>query len=795
METVTFPVKGLNFAGCAREIEKHLGKLAAIAQVEASYISQTVTITYDETRLSEAELRELVEDCCFACGEPLTRFPSSGATGSPPAETAHIDGTTAHHAEQDRAGAAPPMKMEMGIVDHSAMGHDMSDPALARAMEADMRKRFFVSLVLTIPVILYSPLGTNLFKLHLPTPFGISPDWVLLVLATPVVWWGGWIFHFGAWRALRNRTLDMNVLVSLGVLVAYFFSVFVTVFAPKIETSYDAAAMLVTFVLFGHWMEMRSRRGSSDALGALLRLAPSQANVIRPSGEVETLPVEQVQVGDLLLLRPGEKVPVDGTVIEGDTSIDESMVTGESIPVGKHPGDEVIGGTVNGSGSLRFKAAKVGSDTALAQIVQLVQTAQNSKAPAQRLADRAAEWLVLAAVSAGVLTFLVWFFVIGQTALFALTLAVTAVVIACPDALGLATPTAVAVGTGIGARKGILIKNATVLEQASRIQAIIFDKTGTLTEGKPAVTNIVAFAAGKLAGLDENRLLQVAATAEADSEHPLASAIVEGAKDRQLATLSYSQFQAIAGGGVQAQVDGRTVVIGTPKLLAEHQIQLQPSEQEELAALQAEGKTAMLVAMNGQAVGLVAVADRVRATSREAIAQLKVLGIQVAMLTGDNRRTGEAVGRELGIDRVFAEVLPSDKANYVKQLQGEGLFTAMVGDGVNDAPALAQADLGIAIGAGTGVAIETAEVVLMRSDPLDVLAAIRLSKATVTKMKQNLFWAAIYNVIAIPVAAGVLSPFGILLAPEVGALAMSASSITVATNAVLLKSVEKKLRE
>ncbi len=794
METVTLPVKGLNFAGCAREIEKHLGELAPIAHVEASYVSQTVTITYDETRLGEAQLREMVKDCGFACGAPLTRFPGPSGTVSQRTEVARAHRTMVPPAMEDRAEASAPAKMDMGIVDHSMMGHDMSDPAMARAMEADMRNRFFVSLVLTIPVILYSPLGTSLFKLHLPTPFGISPNWVLLVLATPIVWWGGWIFHSGAWRALRNRTLDMNVLVSLGVLVAYFFSVFVTFFAPHIETSYDAAAMLVTFVLFGHWMEMRSRRGSSDALNALLRLAPSQANVIRPNGEIETVPVEQVQVGDLLLLRPGEKVPVDGMVTEGESAIDESMVTGESLPVSKQQGSEVIGGTVNGSGSLRFKATKVGSDTALAQIVQLVQTAQNSKAPAQRLADRAAEWLVLAAVSAGVLTFIVWFFVIGQSALFALTLAVTAVVIACPDALGLATPTAVAVGTGIGARNGILIKNATALEQTSNIQAIIFDKTGTLTEGKPAVTNIVAFAAGKLAGLDEARLLQLAATAEADSEHPLASAIVEGAKDRQLALLPYSQFKAIAGGGVQAQVDGNTVFVGTPKLLAENTIQLQPAEQEELAALQAEGKTAMLVAMNGQAVGLIAVADRVRATSRETIVQLKALGIQVAMLTGDNRRTGEAVGRELGIDRVFAEVLPSDKANYVKQLQGEGLFTAMVGDGVNDAPALAQADLGIAIGAGTGVAIETAEVVLMRSDPLDVLAAIRLSKATVTKMKQNLFWAAIYNVIAIPVAAGVLYPLGILLRPEVGALAMSASSITVATNAVLLKGVEKKLR-
>src|SRR6266568_4077775 len=492
MRTVTLPVKGLNFAGCAREIEKHLGKLEPIKLVEASYVSQTATISYDEMKLSEAQLREMVKDCGFACGEPLTRFTGPITTMPQPTETTPAQPVMVHPAMEHRVPAEVPAKMDMGIVDHSMMGHDMSDPAMARDMEADMRNRFFVSLVLTIPVVLYSPLGPSLFKLHLPTPFGISPDWVLLVLATPIVWWGGWIFHSGAWRALRNRTLDMNVLVSLGVLVAYFFSVFVTFFAPQVETSYDAAAMLVTFVLFGHWMEMRSRRGSSDALNALLRLAPSQANVIGPNGEVRTVPVEQVQVGDLLLLRPGAKVPVDGLVTEGESAIDESMVTGESIPVSKQPGDEVIGGTVNGSGSLRFKATKVGSDTALAQIVQLVQTAQNSKAPAQRLADRAAEWLVLAAVSAGVLTFLVWFFVIGQTALFALTLAVTAVVIACPDALGLATPTAVAVGTGIGARNGILIKNATALEQASRIQALIFDKTGTLTEGKPAVANVVA---------------------------------------------------------------------------------------------------------------------------------------------------------------------------------------------------------------------------------------------------------------------------------------------------------------
>ncbi len=676
------------------------------------------------------------------------------------------------------------------------MGHDMSDPAMARAMEADMRRRFWVALALTIPIVLYSSLGTEVLRLHLPVPFGLPRNWLLLLLTTPVVWWCGWIFHSGAWRALRNRSLDMNVLVSLGVLVAYLFSAFATLFAPQVETSFDAAAMLVTFVLFGHWMEMRSRRGSSDALSALLKLAPSQANVIAADGTIHTKPVEQVQVGDLLLLRPGEKVPVDGRVVEGTSSLDESMITGESLPIEKTEGDEVIGGTVNGSDSLRFRATRVGSETALAQIVQLVQVAQNSKAPAQRLADGAAQWLVIAAVGAGLLTFLIWFFVIHQTALFALTLAVTAIVIACPDALGLATPTAVAVGTGIGARKGILIKNATALEQASRIQAIIFDKTGTLTEGKPAVTDVVLLGDGVAPGLSEEQLLRLAGSVEAESEHPLARAIVSEVENRQLSTIPITGFRSITGGGVQASVESAAVLIGAPKLLGDQGIVLRQEDLARISALQAEGKTVMAVAQAGRLVGAIAVADQVRPTARTTIDQLRALGIQVAMLTGDNRRTAEAVGGQLGIEpeRIFAEVAPADKARYVRQLQDEGLFTAMVGDGVNDAPALAQADLGIAIGAGTGVAIEAAEVVLMRSDPLDVLAAIRLSKSTVVKMKQNLFWAAIYNVIAIPVAAGVLYPFGILLSPAVGALAMSASSITVATNAVLLKRVEPHLR-
>lgn len=815
MKTVTVPIKGLNFAGCTYDLEKGLGKLEPIKEVEASYATQTATITYDETRLSEAQLQALIQKCGFDCNAPITESSTQTAPATKGSTHAGHGSSSVQQRNRHQPGAMAGMDMSTSSTQLPAatsgqrarpaghpkghkqgMGDEMMDHGDAKAMEADIRWRFFVALILTLPVFFYSPLALNLLKLQLPTPFNISANWISLIFTTPIVWWAGWLFHFGAWRALRNRTLNMNVLVSLGVLVAYLFSVYVTFFAPQVENSYDAAALLVTIVLFGHWMEMRSRRGSSDALNALLRLVPAQANIVGADGQVSTVPVEQVQVDDLLLLRPGEKVPVDGVVTEGESTLDESMITGESLPVSKNVGDEVIGGTVNGSGSLRFKATKVGSETALAQIVQLVSVAQNSKAPAQRLADKAAEILVLVAVIVGLLTFAIWFLVLGQPILFALTLATTAIVIACPDALGLATPTAVAVATGIGATNGILIKNATALEQTSKIQAIILDKTGTLTEGKPAVTDTVVFPTGKAMGLDEAKLLQMTATAEIDSEHPLAGAIVSGAKERQLEKLPYSGFQAVAGGGVQAVVEKHTVLVGTPKLLAANNIALQAAEQEQLAQLQAQGKTVMAVAFDGKAVGLIAVADRIRATSKQAIAELQAMGIQVAMLTGDNRRTGEVVGRELGIERVFAEVLPADKAEYVKKLQGEKLFTAMVGDGVNDAPALAQADMGIAIGAGTGVAIETADVVLMRSDLLDVLAAIRLSKATVNKMKQNLFWAAIYNVVAIPIAAGVLYyPLGLLLRPEVGALAMAASSITVAVNALLLKGVATKLRQ
>jgi len=676
------------------------------------------------------------------------------------------------------------MDHDMAAMDHTAMGHDMSDPGMAAAMEGDMRTKFFIALLLTIPTVLYAPLGMNVFGVRLPT-FGLDVNVIMLVLSTPVVFYCGWMFIAGAYQSLRRGMLNMSVLIATGVLAAYLFSLLITVLGG--ETFYEAAAMLVTFVLFGHWMEMRSRRGTNEALRALFDLVPPQATVLRDGTEV-AIPSSEVQVDDIVILKPGDKVPVDGVVTEGETSIDEALVTGESVPLTKRPGDQVIAGSINRSGSVRFRATKVGADTTLAQIVDLVQKAQSSKAPGQRLADRAAQYLVILAVGSGIVTFIAWYVFGGAAAITALTFAISAVVIACPDALGLATPTAVAVGTGIGAKYNILIKDAATLENVSGITAIVLDKTGTLTEGKPALTDVVTTGSAT-----EQDLLRLVASAEQGSEHPLAEAIVAGARARDAKLADATQFEAIAGHGIRATVDGRTVLVGNVKLMRDQGVDATALEAQ-AAALAEQGKTPMYVAIDRQAAGLVAVADTIKPSARETIRSLTELGIEAVMITGDNQRTAAAVAQALGIARFFAEVLPADKARHVKELQAEGKRVAMVGDGVNDAPALAQADIGIAIGAGTDVAIETANVVLMKSDPLDILRAITLSKATVRKMKQNLVWASVYNVLAIPIAAGVLYPsLGIELRPEWSALLMSLSSIIVATNAVLLKRVEGEL--
>lgn len=669
----------------------------------------------------------------------------------------------------------------------SRMDHEsaMTNPAMAKKMEADMRRRFWISLLLSIPIFLYSPVGINILKLNLPTP--IPVNWLLLILTTPIVFWTGSIFITGTYYSLKARKLNMAVLIATGVLAAYMFSVLLTVIGGE-ETFFEAAALLVTFVLFGHWMEMRSRKGTSDALRALFDLVPPKATVIRDGKEI-SIPSAEIIKDDIVVVRPGDKIPVDGEVTQGESTVDESLVTGESIPVSKTAGDSVVGGAVNVTGVLKFKAIKVGSDTVLAQIIKMVETAQNSKAPGQRIADRWAGRLVIVAIGSGLAAFFGWYFIGDASFLTALTFAVATVVIACPDALGLATPTAVAVGTGLGAKHNILIKDAATLENTSRLSAIVLDKTGTLTEGKPKVTNIVAFN-----GFNEQDILIYQASVGLGSNHPISKSIIDEAKERGFTLKQGSKLASIAGFGIKGIIDGKAVFSGKEKLLQNNNIDTSAGRNA-IDQLAGQGKTLSILSVDGKLAGVIAVADTIKPTSKKAIQELKRLGLEVAMITGDHQKVAEAVGKELGIDRLFAEVLPEDKAKYVKKLQDEGKFVAMVGDGINDAPALAQADIGIAIGAGTDVAIETGNIVLMKSDPYDIVAAIRLSKATVTKMKQNLFWAAIYNILAIPVAAGVFyNSLGWTLRPEIAALLMSASSIIVATNAVLLKRVEPKLK-
>src|SRR5438876_2121060 len=670
------------------------------------------------------------------------------------------------------------MTMTMGMEHTGVAGREM-----ARLMELDIRQKFSFALILSLPIILYSPLGKFIFGFQPPAPVPVPR--LLFLLTTPVFFYSGWIFLYSSFRALQQRTLNMSVLIATGITAAYSFSVLLTILQSA-DSYYETTALLIPFVLFGHWLEMRSRRGTTDALEALLQLVPPQARVLR-DGKENLIPTSQVRVGDIIILKPGDRVPVDGRIVEGETAIDESLVTGESIPVAKKAGDNVIGGSINHSGSVRFEATKVGEETALAQIVKLVEATQNSKAPGQRLADRSAQYLVVLAISAGLATFLVWF-AARQPVLTALTFAISAIVIACPDALGLATPTAVAVGIGLGARHNILIKDAPTLEGVSKIRAVVFDKTGTLTEGKPRISEIAT-----VQGLNEDEALRLVGGTEADSNHPLSRAVLEEVRRQLQLPTKVERFENLSGLGVRASIEGKEVLVGTVKLMRQNGIDTDLL-QEKIDRLVEKGETVMVLAVDGRVLAVIGAADTVRLTAKAAVSRLNQLGIETVMITGDNLATAEAVARMVMIKRVFADVLPQDKALFVKKLQDEGRVVAMVGDGVNDAPALAQADIGIAIGAGTDVAIETAKVVLMKSDPSDALRAIKLSKATITKMKQNLFWASFYNILAIPIAAGILYPtFGIILRPEVSALLMSASSIIVATNAVLLKRAEKNL--
>ena len=775
--TAVLEVSGVQWASSKTVTESVLGRRPGVVDVEANPVAQTATVTYDPDRTSITELAGWIRDCGYHCAgrsvpdhlcDPMTE-PHWEHTDSPPGQEGH------HRAAASDDGAVPAAAPASEEMTHGGHHGSMSMGAMAR----DMRNRFLVAVVLSVPILLWSPIGREVLNFSVAAPFGLRDDVFSLLLSLPVVFYSAWIFFTGAWRALRARTLDMMVLVAVGVGAGWLYSLVVTLTGGG-DVFYEAASVLTAFVLLGHWFEMRARGGANDAIRSLLELTPPQAVVLRDGREVE-VPTADVQVGDLLLVRPGAKIPVDGTVAGGESEVDESMVTGESLPVSKVPGAEVIGASVNTTGTLRVRATKVGADTALAQIVSLVQEAQNSKAPGQRLADRAAFWLVLVALVGGSATFLAWL-AAGRSVSEAMLFAITVVVITCPDALGLATPTAIMVGTGLGARRGVLIKNAAALEASARIDTVVMDKTGTLTRGEPEVTDIVT-----ADGVDENEVLGLVAAVERESEHPLARAVVRHVESRGAPDRSVTGFRNVPGHGATADVDGHRVLVGNRALMAAEGIELGPlaTRRDGLAAT---GRTAVLAAVDGRAAAVIALADAARDTAALAVSALHEFGVEVVMLTGDNDATARRIAGQLGIDTVVADVLPADKAAKVADLQAGGKRVAMVGDGVNDAPALAQADLGIAIGAGTDVAIETADVVLMRSDPLDVATALRIGRGTLRKMRQNLGWAIGYNTIALPIAAGVFEPaFGLVLRPEIAALSMSGSSVIVAVNALLLK--------
>ncbi|MDE2626257.1 MAG: copper-translocating P-type ATPase [Burkholderiales bacterium] len=796
--TRTFEVGGLLSSMSARGVEKQLAQLPGVAAVQANAVAGTASVSFDPERISADAVRRAIEECGYHCaGESVPNHlctphaahdhahshaqdhahppgPEAGAHAP-----AHDHGGAAHMANATPAGpGTQPAATKGHAMDHGAMdsmAHEMGHGAGmdARGMARDMRNRFWICLAFTVPIFLYAPMGMAFIKLV--PPFGLELNLWLFLLASGAVIYPAWPFFVAAARALRNGVLNMAVLVVLSVGTGYLFSVGATFFFKGAQF-YEAVAVLLVFILLGHWLEMRARAGASEAIRALMDLAPPKATVFRNGAEL-TVATADVLLGDVVIVRPGDKIPVDGEVLEGGSLVDESMLTGESMPVKKAVGSTVIGATINKSGSFRYRATKVGADTALAQIVKLVQQAQNSKAPAQLLADRASQWLVLVAFLIGVSTFVAWYFVLGQPVLLALTLTITVFVIACPDALGLATPMAVMVGTGLGAMNGILFKNASALEDATRLDVVIFDKTGTLTLGQPDVVDVAL-----ADGVTQDHLLRIAASVEKLSEHPLALAILKRAGALPLA--SVSEFTNIDGQGTQAVIDGRLALLGNSRLMQDKGVALGALAADS-QRLQGQGRTVVHVAHGGTLIGLIAIADAVRPTSAQTIEALHAKGVQVAMLTGDNRATAERIASELGIDIVYADVLPGDKAAKVRELQAQGKKVGMVGDGVNDAPALTQADVGFAIGAGTDVAMESADVVLMKSDPFDIVGAIALSRATLRKMHQNLAWAVGYNVIAFPLAAGVFYPFTI--SPEVAALAMSGSSALVAINALLLK--------
>jgi Cu+-exporting ATPase len=810
--SVRLPIEGMGCASCASKIEKALCAVPGVAEASVNFAAEeaSVTLTPGATpdlaaavedvgyRVREREVEVAIEGMhCASCVQKveaeLAAVPGVvAASVNLASETARVRIVPGATEVDDLLAAVG--RAGYGAREIADAAREESERTVAREAElASLRRRWLVAFVLWLPFAAFemTPHLLMLGGVHL-SGWPVLPPWLQLLMATPILAYSGRHFFVGAWKGLEHRSADMNTLIATGTGAAFAYSAVATV-APGVfraagiepHVYFEAAATIVTLILLGTWLEVRAKGRTGEAIRALLGLRARVARVVRDGREVEVA-LEAVRPDDVVVVRPGEKVPVDGIVLEGRSAVDESMLTGESMPVEKGPGDEVIGATLNRPGSFSFRATRVGSETALAQIVRLVREAQGSKAPVQRLADVVASYFVPVVIAIAITTFVAWTVLGPEPSLtYAIVTAVAVLIIACPCALGLATPTAVMVGTGRGAEMGVLIKDAASLETAQSVDVVVLDKTGTVTRGEPSVTDVAT-----AEGVSEGDLLTLAAAAERGSEHPIGKAIVREAERRGLEVAPATGFEALAGRGVRAEVGGRRVWIGTPDLLAGQGVEPPIALSARAGALADEGKTAVLVAADGSVLGLVAVADTVQEGSAEAIRVLRAQGLEVAMLTGDDRRTAAAIARTVGIDRVMAEVLPDEKAARVRELQEGGRRVAMVGDGINDAPALAQADVGIAIGTGTDVAIEAGDITLIRSDLRGVVEAIALSRRTMRTIRQNLFFAFVYNVIGIPLAAGVLWPWtGLLLAPWVGAVAMVLSDVTVMGNSLRLRTV------
>ena len=812
MKKTTIPVSGMHCASCASNIERRLKKLEGVKSANVNYATNKATVEYDESKVGLGNFKETIEGLGYGAD-----IPEEGQKKGKDQMYLHVIGMDSLHCAgivektlKKTSGVGKielNFSLEKAVIEYDKektdfskirkaivaagydaelmdLGDEIDKEKIARENEIkELKERVTYSALLTLPVLLLAlpEMLKGIYPLEYPEFFMKNMAALQFFLATPVMYLNRDFFIRG-FRGLVNRMPGMDSLVALGVGTAYAYSVAVGFGFIEGSIYYETAALLLTFIVLGKYLEAVAKGKTSEAIKRLIGLQPKTARVVRGGTEIE-IPIKDVIAGDVIIVKPGDKIPVDGEVTEGKSSVDESMITGESLPVHKEKGDIVIGATINKTGSFRFRATKVGSDTMLAQIIKLVEDAQGSKAPIQKLADLVAGYFVQGVILLAVLAFGYWFFVAGQTFLFSVSILVATLIIACPCAMGLATPTAVMLGTGKGAENGVLIKNAESLEILHQCKMVVFDKTGTITKGEAVVTDIVPF------GMKPDDLLKITASAEKGSEHPLAQAVVEKAGERKLKVSEPKSFEAIPGHGIAAEFGSNRVLVGNLALMKREGVPVSDSIIKKMHKFEFDGKTVIVVAAGDRVAGIIAIADTIKESSKEAIAKLHKMGYETAMITGDNERTAKAIAKQAGIDRVLAHVLPEDKANEVKRLQEGGRHkVAFVGDGINDAPALAQADVGIAIGAGTDVAIESGGIVLVKSDLRDIVTAMQLSRYTLDKIKQNLFWAFAYNTVGIPVAMGALFPFtGFLLSPVIAGAAMAFSSVSVVTNSLFMR--------